>query len=156
MASRAVPVERLRLERKRPTGNLQSKDWRFSISAPSISDSLVELVLVGHLSLSGHPQPLAARSHDPAARAGCKGLFYSPHGGIDLTRETMQRRLALQGDVEDKRIAELRARLTETLSALDRERTCRELTRMQGERIKPSLGTAHVRQAREMPPRSRG
>ena len=66
----------------------------------------------------------------------------------------MQRRLALQGDVEDKRIAELRARLTETLSALDRERTCRELTRMQGERIKTSLGAAHVRS--EIPPPSRG
>ena len=68
----------------------------------------------------------------------------------------MQRRLALQGDVEDKRIAELRARLTEALSPLDRERTCRELTRVEGERIKTQLGSAHVRQARETPPPSRG
>ena len=68
----------------------------------------------------------------------------------------MQRRLALQGDVEVKRIAELRSRLTETLSPLDRERTCRELTRMEGELIKTQLGSAHVRQSRETPPHTRG
>ena len=65
-------------------------------------------------------------------------------------------RLAGQAGIEEKRIAELQARLKETLSPVDRERTCRELTRMQGERIKASLGTAHVRQARETPPPTRG
>ena len=63
----------------------------------------------------------------------------------------MQMRLAAQANVEEKRIAELKARLKENLSLLDRERTCRELTRMQGELIKTSLGTAHVRQSREFP-----
>ena len=57
-----------------------------------------------------------------------------------LTRATMQMRpLAAQANVEEKRIAELKARLKENLSLLDRERTCRELTRMQGELIKTSL-----------------
>ena len=65
----------------------------------------------------------------------------------------MQLRLAGQANVEEKRIAELRARLKETLSPLDRERTCRELTRMQGELIKTSQGAAYVRQSREFPPR---
>ena len=49
------------------------------------------------------------------------------------------RLLAAQANVEEKRIAELKARLKENLSLLDRERTCRELTRMQGELIKTSL-----------------
>ena len=57
-----------------------------------------------------------------------------------LPRATMQMRpLAAQANVEEKRIAELKARLKENLSLLDRERTCRELTRMQGELIKTSL-----------------
>ena len=57
-----------------------------------------------------------------------------------MTRATMQMRpLAAQANVEEKRIAELKARLKENLSLLDRERTCRELTRMQGELIKTSL-----------------
>ena len=99
------------------------------------------------------PAPCSRLPPWPAA-AGCKGLFYSPHGGIDLTREKMLLRLAGQAGIEEQRIAELRARLTETLSPVDRERTCRELTRMQGELIKTSLGTAHVR--REIPPPTRG
>ena len=49
------------------------------------------------------------------------------------------RLLAAQANVEEKRIAELKARLKENLSLLDRERTCHELTRMQGELIKTSL-----------------
>ena len=49
------------------------------------------------------------------------------------------RLLAAQANVEEKSIAELKARLKENLSLLDRERTCRELTRMQGELIKTSL-----------------
>ena len=49
------------------------------------------------------------------------------------------RLLAAQANVEEKRIAELKARLKENLSLLDCERTCRELTRMQGELIKTSL-----------------
>ena len=57
-----------------------------------------------------------------------------------LIRATMQMRLlAAQANVEEKRIAELKARLKENLSLLDRERTCHELTRMQGELIKTSL-----------------
>ena len=74
-----------------------------------------------------------------------------------MTREKLLLlRLSGQAAIEEKRITELRARLTETLSPVDRERTCRELTRVQGERIKTSLGAAHVRQARETPPPSRG
>ena len=49
------------------------------------------------------------------------------------------RLLAAQANVEEKSIAELKAHLKENLSLLDRERTCRELTRMQGELIKTSL-----------------
>ena len=57
-----------------------------------------------------------------------------------LPRATMRMRLlAAQANVEEKSIAELKARLKENLSLLDRERTCRELTRMQGELIKTSL-----------------
>ena len=105
--------------------------------------------LVGQLPLSD-PSPLQSTyPQSPVARG-----FYSPHGGIDLTRATMQLRLAGQARVEEKRIAELRDRLKENLSLLDRERTCRELTRAEGERIKTSLGTAHVR--REIPPPTRG
>ena len=46
------------------------------------------------------------------------------------------RPLAAQANVEEKSIAELKAHLKENLPLLDRERTCRELTRMQGELIK--------------------
>ena len=49
------------------------------------------------------------------------------------------RPLAAQANVEGKSIAELKAHLKENLPLLDRERTCRELTRMQGELIKTSL-----------------
>ena len=41
----AVPIQRLRFIRIRESGNLQSKGWRFSISAPSITYPLLELVL---------------------------------------------------------------------------------------------------------------
>ena len=73
-----------------------------------------------------------------------KGSTRSPRtallGEKRLPRATMQMRLlAAQANVEEKRIAELKARLKENLSLLDRERTCRELTRMQGELIKTSL-----------------
>ena len=170
----AVPHSRLRLERKRPTGELQAKDWSQPpapciADAPAVADCkgllldpLLELVS-GRASpiVRPPPSPLQVRSHDRRPRRLQGALLLAPRKDRPLTRETMQLRLGGPSrDIEDKRIAELRARLTETLSALDRERTCRELTRMEGERIKTSLGAAHVsgRAAREIdpPPISRG
>ena len=70
-----------------------------------------------------------------------------------MPRATMQMRLlAAQANVEEKRIAELKARLKENLSLLDRERTCRELTRMQGELIKTSLFPHDQRNGDSAPP----
>ena len=63
-----------------------------------------------------------------------------------MTRETMQLRLA--GPKRPSKTSESRSYKTasgKTLSAIDRERTRRELTRMQGERIKTQQGRAHVR-----------
>ena len=111
----------------------------------------------GNIGVAGysHGPPRPLQSAPALARSRrLQGAFTRPTEGYDLTREQMLLRLAGQAEKKKKRIAELRARLTETLSPVDRDRTCRELTRMQGERIKTSLGTAHVR--REIPPPTRG
>ena len=160
------------------TGKLSRKAGLF-LSSPKHTRSSGRIGVAGYshgppqpLAVGSSPQPPLARGFysphgegrdltsplQPVARSPpapvAMGSFTRPHGRIDLTREKMLLRLSAQANIEEKRIAELRARLTETLSPLDRERTCRELTRVEGERIKTSLGSAHVRS--EVSPHTRG